>query len=772
MMKKDSLLCFCFLLLGVINISSQNISGYILSNKDSDAIPANISLLSLDSIFIKGVSNLTDGYFTIQSIANGEYILKIESLGFTSSFLNANIDSENRDFGIIKLTEDSKILKEVVVTGEREISKIDRQVLLPSNLDLNTSSNAFELLNRMSLPEIRVDVTNRVISTVGGENVQLRINGVQAEVSEIVALPPEDILRIEVYNTLGVRYANENASAIVDVIVKRRNSGGYLMTNMLNAVTTGCGDNQISSKFNYKESEFGVLYSISYRDFNKYKSDGIIVFNSPTSSITQKKEGIDSPMQYQTHNINLSYNLSLTDTYIFNAVFKDVIFNGNYQYKNRIDYNNDYSTLSQRENKNKSNTPLLDLYFKYSFSKHKTLYANVVGTYIKTNENRRFYESDIDLEDDSFEVINKVKGNKYSIISELMYQHQLNKNIISNIGIKHIQGYTQNIYKGNATIDTYLKNSNTYGFLELQGKHNDLSYLIGIGLTRLWFGDKDISKSYIRFNPTLSVGYKFNSKISSKFSSSITSHTPSLSELSNVYQVLDKIQASIGNPNLKPHRRFDNKLSLNYSTDKLRSSNITMRYVFYKNPIAERIYWSNNKFVSTIENHTLLQQVEIYMSGNYSIIDNIWSIYLAGGFDYYFSKGREYRHHYRNYWGMLNTSAFYKNMYLTLSMSTRPDNRLWGEEVKYGQNWQQVEIGYKTQNFKLGIGISYPFKNAWRSGTSYLSDLKKGSTWTSIRNNGHMIQVALSWNFSYGKQHKKIQKRLHNADDDTGIRPF
>ena len=60
-----------------------------------------------------------------------------------------------------------------------------------------------------------------------------RINGVKASVEEIKSIRPEDIVRIEHYEEPGSGY--QNAEAVIDYIVRRRNSGGYVSANLSNS---------------------------------------------------------------------------------------------------------------------------------------------------------------------------------------------------------------------------------------------------------------------------------------------------------------------------------------------------------------------------------------------------------------------------------------------------------------------------------------------------------------------------------------------------------
>lgn len=115
-------------------------------------------------------------------------------------------------------------LDEVTIQARSIIEKGDRKVILPTQNQLKMSSSGIDLLGKLQLPRITVDIMSGEITTSGNGEVQLRINGVRVTYTEISSLSPEDILRIEYHDTPGVRYGN--AAAVIDYITKNKKAGG------------------------------------------------------------------------------------------------------------------------------------------------------------------------------------------------------------------------------------------------------------------------------------------------------------------------------------------------------------------------------------------------------------------------------------------------------------------------------------------------------------------------------------------------------------------
>lgn len=75
-------------------------------------------------------------------------------------------------------------LKEVVIKAARVIHKIDRDIILPSAKIKENSSNGYDLLRNLKLPNIKVnEVQQNISSFLGG--VQVRINDIKATVQDI-----------------------------------------------------------------------------------------------------------------------------------------------------------------------------------------------------------------------------------------------------------------------------------------------------------------------------------------------------------------------------------------------------------------------------------------------------------------------------------------------------------------------------------------------------------------------------------------------------------
>jgi hypothetical protein len=766
-MKNVIFSLFAFLTLSV-SLQATDIKGRIIGAIDKIPVEfVTIVILKTDSTYISGSQTDVSGNFIISGqFAKQDYLLKVSYIGYKILYIKINNLSSDIHLGDIELQESPKTLSEVTVTGNRIINKVDKQIIFPDQMQIKTSVNAFDLLSNMNLSRLIIDPVNRT-AKIGMEEVQLRINGVRATIQEVVALRSQDIAHVEFYEDPGARFGNEAVGAVVNFItIKERESGGYVSVDGRNAPAVRFGDDNVAFKANYKKSEFGLNYYISYRDYNKRWSDMTSRFNLPDETIIREQKGIKAPMEYQMHTMNLSYNLTNPDKYVFNIVLKNDIYNSNRTNAYDIAYSNSQKhTVSKQDGNDYYNSPVLDIYYRKEMKNKQSFTINAVGTYIKTDNESNYVES-IDNEALT-SIYNHVKGNKYSLITEAVYNKEFNKMVFS-AGAKHTQGYADNKYTGNNPFVSNMKNADSYMFAQLQGSlTKKLSYTIGMGGARVWFKEGENQATFYTLRPSLRLAYNVNDNFTVKYNLTITTPTPSLGQLSGVEQQIDSFRINRGNPNLKPYNRYTNNISLSYNKGIL-SANAYLVHIYTRKQIFQTYHIEENKIIGLSENHKNNHYLSLQGNGNVRIIKDIWNVGAWYGVFRAISRTNTVTHTYTGIFGGINSNLFYKGFNLSMSFNTRHKD-LWGETISYGEDWSSVEAGYKHKEAKLSIGMSYPLKGYWSAGSKNMSKIAPSEGWTYIEENGHMLYLRFSWNINFGRKYKAGEKTLQNADNDKGI---
>lgn len=105
--------------------------------------------------------------------------------------------------------EQSIELGEVEVKAARIVHKTDGLLLYPSDAQKEASSSGYSVLQKLSLPNIRIDEDARNVSTIDNKgSVQLRINGIIVDQAEMLSLDPKSIRKIDFIDNPGVRYGD------------------------------------------------------------------------------------------------------------------------------------------------------------------------------------------------------------------------------------------------------------------------------------------------------------------------------------------------------------------------------------------------------------------------------------------------------------------------------------------------------------------------------------------------------------------------------------
>ena len=191
------------------------------------------------------------GYFTLVDVPDGKYILKISSLGSIDQERPVTIKGGNVEIGVLRLTDDSKVLQEVVVEGVKSQMRfeLDRKVFSVDSSIAAAGQSASELLE--SIPSVEVDQDGEV-SLRGNSSVTVWINGKESGLSAdnraqiLEQIPGETIERIEVITNPSAKYSPEGSAGIINIVLKKDRRGGYFGSAELGANTRGGGNAGVS----------------------------------------------------------------------------------------------------------------------------------------------------------------------------------------------------------------------------------------------------------------------------------------------------------------------------------------------------------------------------------------------------------------------------------------------------------------------------------------------------------------------------------------------
>ena len=712
-----------FLLLAVLSVLStqaQNltIKGRVTDTSQEAIIAANVSLWTTDSTLVTGVTSDTQGKFALNKIKAGNYRLAITFIGYQSEVILLKLNN-NLDLGDVQLQEDAVSLGEVTVSASNVLQRVDRQIILPTESQLKRSFGAYDLLNNLGIARLQVDKFTNSMSISGGGAVQTRINGIKVTDKEIAAVRAKDVLRVEFIEDPGKQYGDDELGAVVNIILRRRETGGVVNFQLSDSPHTLWGENFLSAKLNYKNSEWGIDY---FNKNGKYHSrlESHETFYLGDRTIDRIKEGIEdeSPALSFINNLNLTYNLTKADKYVFNAIFRNNLNNAPYQNElNKMWAAGDTESIySYVNNHSSSYSPALDLYFQHTLPHQQSI---------------------------------QMSG-----------------------GARHYQMRTENEYKGSNPTTSKMDQAQTSAFFEVQGKVKEFSYAGSVGMTRAWFKESDEDHAYYTFTPTVRLSYNLKKAGFLRYRFNISPAIPSLGSLTDVEQAIDTIQIVRGNPLLKTYQQFTNSLSYSYSKKQF-NANLSLRHQYYDSPIMESIFVEDGKLILKDENQRSFQSLntELMIGTNGATLfglKDFLTLYASGGYTRSWSEGLEYSHTYDEFYYSVMAQLQYKGFSL-LGQFRKVQNNFFGETIKKNENQTAFMAMYAKQNFQAGIGVLFPFTNNYKVGKERISEVAPFRSETFVKETGQMFILRIGYTFEFGRKHKAGNKGLNNSDTDSGI---
>ena len=762
------------LALSVLRTQAQSLSikGRVTDASQEAVIAANVSLWTIDSTLVTGVTSDAQGKFALHKIKAGDYRLSISFIGLQSENILLKLN-KSLDLGDVQLQEDAVSLGEVTVSASNVLQRVDRQIILPSESQLKRSFSAYDLLNNLGIARLQVDNLSNSMSVSGGGSVQTRINGIKVTDKEIAAVRAKDVLRVEFIEDPGKQYGDDELGAVVNIILRRRETGGVVNFQLSDSPHTLWGENFLSAKFNYKNSEWGIDY---FNKNGKYHSrlESHETFYLGDRTIDRIKEGIEdeSPSLSFINNLNLTYNLTKADKYVFNAIFRNNLSNAPYQ--NELNkmwaVGSTESIYSYVNNHTSSYSPALDLYFQHTLPHQQSIQMNVTGTLIHTKNNRKYKEYK-DENAPLADIQTLVDGDKRSVIGEAIYEKNFKEVKLSG-GARHYQMRTENEYKGSHPTTSKMDQSQTSAFFEVQGKVKDFSYAGSVGMTRAWFKESEEDHAYYTFTPTVRLSYNLKKAGFLRYRFNISPAIPSLGSLTDVEQAMDTIQIVRGNPLLKTYQQFTNSLSYSYSKKQF-NANLSVRHQYYDNPIMESIFVEDGKLILKDENQRSFQSLNTELMAGINGatlfgLKDFLTLYASGGYTRSWSEGLNYSHMYDEFYYSVMAQVQYKDFSL-LGQFRKVQNNFFGETIKKNENQTAFMAMYTRQNLQAGIGIMFPFTNNYKVGKERISKVAPFRSETFVRETGQMVVLRVGYTFEFGRKHKAGNKGLNNSDTDSGI---
>lgn len=312
------------------------ISGSLLDAQTNQIVEyGNIVLFrASDSLMVNGTITDREGKFTLDKLQFGMYYLKVSFIGYAALMIDSiriNPKSLEVNLGKILIDEQSIELGNVVVTGQKEmlINNLDKKVINVEKDLTSTGGTAVDVVG--NIPSVTVDLDGN-ISFRGNQNITILVDGkpsalVGASNADILnSIPSSSIESIELVTNPSARYDPDGTSGILNIILKKRISGGLNGSLSGNAGTGSKYNGSIN--LNYRMPYFNFFTAFDSRlseSDNKGSSLRTNTFENSTSFLNQNNNGL---FDFKSNNVTAGVDYLYDDynTFTFSYRFRKFNF--------------------------------------------------------------------------------------------------------------------------------------------------------------------------------------------------------------------------------------------------------------------------------------------------------------------------------------------------------------------------------------------------------------------------------------------------------------
>ncbi|WP_176842426.1 TonB-dependent receptor domain-containing protein [Chitinophaga filiformis] len=271
---------------GQSNLNKSAISGKVMNEKTrAPVIYAPVIVKDSVGKTIVGALTGQNGYFRIDSLLPGNYVLEITYMGYQAYTHSLTVTGKTAklELGTLAMKEGTTSLNEVVVTGEKPGLELrpDKKVYLIGKDILFQSGSAGDVLN--GIPSVAVE-PGGAVRLRGNSNVTVLINGRRSGLTlanVMTQIPAASIAKIEIITSPSARYDAAGAAGIINIVLKKNIQEG--LSGQARLVLGVPNDYNLNTNLNYRTGKLNLFATLGGR-YSDYV--GLYTMKQTTTGIT------------------------------------------------------------------------------------------------------------------------------------------------------------------------------------------------------------------------------------------------------------------------------------------------------------------------------------------------------------------------------------------------------------------------------------------------------------------------------------------------------
>ena len=620
------------LLLHLTHLYSQQksfeIKGIIVDQSSQAPIPfATVILGDKTSLEpITGVTTNDEGSFSVLSPSKEVYV-EISFIGYeTLRREDFQFSGKLLDMGTIALSEQSEMLNEVEVRGEKSTMefKLDKRVFNVGKDLSSTGASALEVLD--NVPSVTVSIEGQV-KLRGNAGVQILINGKPSVLTSeggnaLGSITAEMIDKVEVITNPSAKYEAEGTAGIINIVIKKDERRGINGSFSLNYGQPD--NNSFGLSLNRRTEKFNLFTQIGYgsRSYpreGKNKNDNRLTNTQVLTEGTQyRNEKFYNIILGTDYYINSQNVITLSGFYAFEG--EDQPSNTNVKgYKNITQLTSEWN----RKEVTTADNPKYqyELIYKRDFldDEDHDLIFSATGNLFSKDQSSEFFNTTVlgsDTFDDQqtrtffreaehtfkldytrpFGEVWKVEGGfQYAnndVSNDFEVKDDLAGQWVVNNGLTNVFEFTQAVL-GVYGMAAY--ESDTWGAqLGLRAENTKIN-------TLLVNTKESNDQNFTNLFPSFNTSYKFSTNFSLQAGYSKRIYRPRLWELNPFFNIRNSYNYRKGNPNLKSEYSDSYEISAIFLKG-ITSLNMSLYQLYTTNTIESVTTFEDNISISGPEN--------------------------------------------------------------------------------------------------------------------------------------------------------------------------
>lgn len=491
----------------------------------------------------------------------------------------------------VVMTEDVKMLDELVVNGHTMIAGKDKSMYFPTKAQRKSANTGQRLLYNLMIPEINVDRKTGSATTRDKRSITQCINGVQASATEIHNLHPDDIIRVDYYSSPSGKFAMYDA--VIDFVVKKHDYGGYVDLKTETTMLTPEGNYSVNAKYTHKNWEYQVIAGTGFINDNKSGTETTETvnleepfvktsFNRSHKEKSQNAYGLVS-LKYSTKNMDFTIRPGLS----WNRTPKLYDTDSIHYSQNAFP-----DGLSTTRAHSRGVSPYVNSELNWTIGKKNYLYIGTNLSYSYSRYNRNYQEMSFN----SSPLTTRTNEDSYDLWLSLYYTRIIPKGSITLGFVPQVESYNDR-YHGSTENSQELKN--TSYFWRICGRYSfsdRLSARVYLDMRYYKSVVNNVKEKKLLFQPRLDVTYKTSESGRLDFNLQSGYTVPPISWKSSLSQKVNYYEIIRGNENIEHFVIYQPSISY---TQSLSFVDFNIALMGYSSPksIQDDYYVENNMLI-------------------------------------------------------------------------------------------------------------------------------------------------------------------------------